>query len=151
MTLSIRRATPEDLPRIVELLQQLSLDAPREEVASPLPDAYRRAFEEVAADWRQQLLVAEAEGRIVATLTLVVVPNLSYRGRPWAVIENIVVDAGERGSGYGETLMRHAVEEARRAGCYRVSLTCNKRRAEARRFYERLGFVATHEGYRIMF
>jgi N-acetylglutamate synthase-like GNAT family acetyltransferase len=151
MGLRIRRATADDLPRIVEMLQQLSLDVLREDPGPPLPEAYQRAFEEVAADSRQQVLVAEAEGRVVATLTLVIVPNLSYRARSWAIVENIVVDEGERDKRYGESLMRHAVEEARQAGCYRVSLTCNKGRADARRFYERLGFVATHEGYRITF
>jgi GNAT superfamily N-acetyltransferase len=52
--------------------------------------------------------------------------------------------------GYGESLMRYAIEEARRAGCYKVSLTSNKRRAEAHRFYEKMGFTATHEGFRLL-
>ncbi|MBI4571196.1 MAG: GNAT family N-acetyltransferase, partial [Chloroflexi bacterium] len=60
-----------------------------------------------------------------------------------------VVDEAVRGSGYGELLLRHALEEARRAGCYKLSLTSNKQRQDAHRFYQRLGFRATHEGFRV--
>ena len=95
--LTIRRASEADLPRIVNLLSQLSLgddrDSPVGEVrvppedargAEPLPKSYRAAFHQIRADHRQQLLVAEAEGHVVATATLGIVPNLSYRGRHWA-------------------------------------------------------------------
>jgi GNAT superfamily N-acetyltransferase len=149
--LTIRRAGEADLPRVVELLSQLSLDDDRDSAAETLPESYRAAFHEVQADPRQQLLVAEAEGHVVATATLGIVPNLSYRGRPWAFIESIVVDYPARGKSYGEALVRYAIEEARRAGCYKVSLTSNKRRSEAHRFYEKLGFTATHEGFRLTF
>ncbi len=147
----IRRATEADLPRLVELLQQLSLGDNRELPAEPLPESYRAALRQIEADPRQRLLVAECEGRVVATLTLGIVPNLSHRGRPWAFVENVVVDAAERSKGYGEVLMRYAIEEARVAGCYKLVLTSNKRRHEAHRFYERLGFVASHEGFRMLF
>jgi N-acetylglutamate synthase-like GNAT family acetyltransferase len=146
---AIRRASEADLPRIVELLSQLSLDDGRDSPADPLPESYRTALREIQADPRQQLLVAEAEGRLVATATLGIVPNLSYRGKPWAFVESIVVDDWARGRGYGEALVRYAIQEARRAGCYKVSLTSNKRRSEAHRFYEKLGFTASHEGFRL--
>jgi GNAT superfamily N-acetyltransferase len=145
----VRHATEADLPRIVELLALLALDEPREELGPPLPEAYRRAFQQIQADPNQRLLVAEAGGRVVGTASLLIVPNLSHRGRPYAIVENVVVDAAERGGGHGELLLRHAMEEARRAGCYKLSLTSNKRRKDAHRFYERLGFRATHEGYRV--
>jgi GNAT superfamily N-acetyltransferase len=147
---TIRRATEADLPRIVELLSQLSLDDDRDSPAEPLPESYRAAFRQIEADPRQQLLVAEAEGRVVATGTLGIVPNLSYRGRPWAFVEGLVVDSSARGKGYGEGLLRYAIEEARHAGCYKVSLTSNKRRTEAHRFYQKMGFAATHEGFRVL-
>ena len=148
----IRLARTEDLPVLIDMYQDLSLEGEsREEVSRPLPEAYGEAFQQIEADPRHHLLVAEAGGRIMATLVLIIVPNLTHVGRPWAVIENMVVARDERGKGYGEALMRHAVEEARRAGCYKVSLTSNKRRLDAHRFYERLGFVATHEGYRLTF
>ena len=147
----MRHATEADLPRIVELLAQLSLDESREELGPPLPETCRRAFQQIQADPNQRLLVAEAGGRVVGTASLLIVPNLSHQGRPYAIVENVVVDATERGAGYGELLLRHAMEEARRAGCYKLSLTSNKRRTEAHRFYGRLGFQATHEGFRIEF
>jgi GNAT superfamily N-acetyltransferase len=148
--LTIRRAAETDLPRIVELLSQLALDDDRDSPVDPLPEDYRAAFIQVQADPRQRLLVADVGGRVMATATLGIVPNLSYRGRPWAFVEGLVVDSSARGKGYGEALVRYAIEEARRAGCYKVSLTSNKRRSEAHRFYEKLGFVATHEGFRIL-
>ena len=146
---TVRDATEADLPRIVELLAQLALDGrAREASDSALTETYRRAFQSVAADPRQRLLVVEARGRLIGTATLIIIPNLSYRGRPYGIVENIVVDAAERGLGYGELLLRTAIDEARQAGCYKLSLTSNKRRKDAHRFYERVGFKATHEGYR---
>jgi len=150
-TALIRDATEDDLPRIVELLAQLSLDAPREELGPPLPDSYRAAFREIEADPNERLLVAEAGGHIVGSAAFLVVRNLSHQGRPYAVIENVVVDAAERGAGYGEQLLRYAIAQARAAGCYKLSLTSNKERKDAHRFYERLGFRATHEGFRVDF
>ena len=148
---TVRDATADDLPRIVELLAQLSPDEPREELGPPLPEVYQRAFREMVADSGQRLLVAEPDGRIVGTVALVIIPNLTHQGRPYAIVENVVVDAAERSAGYGELLLRYAMEEARRAGCYKLSVTSNKRRKDAHRFYERLGFDATHEGYRVEF
>ena len=145
----VREAVEGDLPRLVELLTQLSLDEPREALGPPLPESYRDAFAEIAADPRQRLFVLEAEGHIVGSLVLVVVPNLTHQGRPYAMVENVVVDEAERGKRYGELLMRHAIDEAHRAGCYKLSLTSNKQRPDAHRFYERLGFRATSEGFRV--
>ena len=147
---TVRDATETDLPRIVELLAQLALDGrPREASDLALPETYRQAFQSVAADSRQRLLVVETRRRLIGTATLVIIPNLSYRGRPYGIVENIVVDAAERGLGYGELLLHTAIDEARRAGCYKLSLTSNKRRRDAHRVYERVGFKATHEGYRL--
>jgi GNAT superfamily N-acetyltransferase len=147
----IRRATEADLPRLVELLQQLSLSDNRESPTTPLPESYRAALRQIEADPRQQMLVAERQGRIAATLVLGIVANLSHRGRPWAFIENVVVDSAERGKGYGEALMRYAIDQARTAGCYKLVLTSNKQRLDAHRFYQRLGFEASHEGFRMLF
>ena len=149
MSVAIRRATAADLPRIVELLQQLSIDEPREDVESSVPAAYREAFATIDGDPAQHLLVAEQDGRVVGTLVVVVIPNLSHRAKPWAVAENVVVDGGARGRGIGEALIREATVIARRAGCFKLSLTSNKARSEAHRFYGRLGFRATHEGFRL--
>jgi ribosomal protein S18 acetylase RimI-like enzyme len=149
MAIKVRQAVESDLPRVVELLAQLGPDDPeREDTSSPLPYYYHLVFREMGQG-KQRLLVAESRGRIVGTLVLVIVPNLSHKSTPYAIIENVVVDARHRSKGYGEALIRHAVQEAREAGCYKVSLTSNKLRTEAHRFYERLGFERTHEAFRI--
>ena len=145
----VRDATEADLPRLVQLLAQLSLTTPREDPGSPLAESYLRAFREIEADPRQRLLVVEVAEQVTGSATLIIVPNLSHEGRPYAIVENVVVDASARGAGYGELLLRYVIEEARRAGCYKLSLTSNKRRTDAHRFYQRLGLQATSEGYRV--
>jgi GNAT superfamily N-acetyltransferase len=147
----IRLATHDDLPRLVELLAQLSFDTPLERIGERPSDEHRRALQEIANDPRQRLFVVEAGGRIVGTACLVIVPNLSHEGAPYAIVENVVVDAASRSAGYGELLMRHVITEARSAGCYKLALTSQKQRLDAHRFYQRLGFRATHEGFRIAF
>lgn len=149
MELNIRRATADDLPQLVALLQQESLDEPREDPSTPLPGAYHEAFTQIAADPRQHLLIAETPAQLVGSVVLIIVPNLSYHGRPWALLENMIVDEARRGRRIGEALVRHAENLARDAGCYKLTLTSNKRRTDAHRFYERLGFARTHEGFRI--
>lgn len=149
--LLIRSATRDDLKPLIALLAQLSLDAPREDLGPPLPDAYARTLDIILDDPRQTLLVAEVDGRLAGTAVLVIVSNLSYRARPYAIIENIVVDAASRGRGIGEAIVQRAIGVARDAGCYKVSLTTNLRRVESHRFYERLGFKQTHLGFRIDF
>lgn len=151
MSLTIRHATAEDLPRLIALYQQLSLDDAREEPGPPLPETYLLTFQRIKADPDYHVLVGEMDGRIVGSVTVIVVPNLTYRARPWAEIENMVVDETERGHGYGAALVQEAVEIARDAGCYRISLTSNNRRTDAHAFYKRLGFAATHQGFRINF
>jgi GNAT superfamily N-acetyltransferase len=148
----VREATEADLPRIVELLAQLDpADPEREDLRSPLAYDYHLAFRRIDATPGLDVLTIEDGGQIVGTLALVIVPNLSHRGAPYAIIENVVVDEAHRSHGHGEALILEAVERARKAGCYKVSLTSNKRREDAHRFYKRLGFEATHEGFRIVF
>ncbi len=144
---SVREARREDLPALVALLQQMSLDAPREEPGPPLPSEYARAFADIDADPRTRLLVAEVDGRVLGTASFALFPSLSYRGRPHAVIENVVVDAPSRGKGIGEALIARCLDLAREAGCARLSLVTDKRRTDAHRFYERLGFTPSHLGY----
>jgi GNAT superfamily N-acetyltransferase len=144
----VRDARPEDLPRIVALLQQLAEQGEHPEMEGPLvTDRHEAALRDLAADPRARLLVLEAEGRVMGSLAVYVLPNLSHGGRPFAIVENVIVDGAARGSGYGRLLMDRAVDLARDAGCYKVSLTSNNRRAAAHRFYERIGFTGTHRGF----
>lgn len=145
----IRDATEEDLPALVALLDQLTLDVPREDIGPPLPQVYVDAFRRIEADGTQRLLVLEIDGRIVGSLVLLTTPNLTHKGKPYATIENVVVDESARGQRYGERLMQYAIDEAKAAGCYKLQLTSHQSRTDAHRFYERLGFISTHEAYRI--
>ena len=146
----VRRATEADLPRIVALLQQLSLDgAQREDPGPPLPQNYVDTFRVIDADPNNDLLVAEHHGEIAGTFQLTIIPALRRGGIRTAMVEAVVVDERVRGQRVGEAMMRWAVDEARRRGCDNVHLTSNKARTDAHRFYERLGFQKTHEGLRL--
>ncbi len=149
MSLQIRNAARDDLPRLIQLLAQLSLDEQREDLTEPAPTAYGAALDEILADPSQKLLVTVEDELIVGMAAFIRAANLSHVGRPWALVEDVVVDASHRGKGYGEALLRRAIELAREGGCYKLVLTSNKARTDAHRFYRRLGFNATHEGFRI--
>ena len=142
----IRAARPADLATIVEMLADDALGATREEHRDPLPSAYAEAFEAIAVDANNSVLVAEEDGRVVAVLQITVIPSLTYAGRPRGQIEGVRVRADRRGTGVGRALVEHAVEHAVARGCHVVQLTTDKRRPDALRFYESLGFAATHEG-----
>jgi GNAT superfamily N-acetyltransferase len=145
-----RLATAADLPAIVRLLADDALGAQRERLEDPLPAAYLAAFEAIARDANNEVVVAEdAQGAAVAVLQLTFTPHLTHQGGWRATIEGVRVDARLRGSGLGRRLMAWAIDRARVRGCHLVQLTTDKQRPEARRFYESLGFVASHEGMKI--
>jgi GNAT superfamily N-acetyltransferase len=147
-TATIRDARTDDIPRLLELYFQLSGSGqqPEREVR-PLVDGHRAALERIVVDPNADLFVLEAEGRVVATYALYVLPNLSHGGQPFAIVENVVVDDALRGRGLGRLLMDHALARARQAGCYKVGLTSNNKRAPAHAFYESIGFEQTHKGF----
>jgi len=145
----IRPALREDVPAIVALLADDPLGRTREDYADPLPDNYWRAFDEIGAQPGNLLLVAERAGAVAGCLQLTVIPGLSRRGMKRGLIEGVRVGPGERGQGLGERLVRHAIDIARAEGCGLVQLTSDKSRAGAHRFYERLGFAASHVGMKL--
>ena len=146
-SLTIRSCREKDLSAVIELLAQLSLGTQREAASLDYFDQYRLAFQDIQADSRQTLLVAETGGKIVGTICFIVVPSLAYRGAPYAIVESMVVDTAARGKRYGEQLIQHTIQMAREAGCRSLKLTSNKIRHDAHRFYQREGFVADHEGF----
>jgi len=148
-TLRFRAATGADLPAIVRLLADDGLGATRERYAEPLPAAYRDAFAAMQAQGGNDYLLAELDGELAGCLQLTVIPGLSRLGMRRAQIEGVRVDRRFRGCGVGAALFRHAIERARAAGCGLVQLTTDKARPEALRFYERLGFAASHEGLKL--
>lgn len=147
----LRRATAGHLAELVALLAGDVLGATREALdpAGEELVAYRRAFDRIDAD-PAHLLVAAVEGtEIVGTLQLSVLPGLSRRGSLRGQIESVHVRGDRRGRGLGAAMIGWAVEEAGRRGCGMVQLTSNKVRTDAHRFYGRLGFEATHEGFKL--
>ena len=144
-----RRATREDLPAIVAMLAADPLGAQRETFASPLPASYYAAFEAIDRDPNNELVVTELDGHIVGVLQMTFIPYLTYRGRPRALIEGVRVSSEVRSQGIGRTLFLWAIERARERGCHMLQLTSDKARPDAIRFYESLGFVASHEGMKL--
>ncbi|MYS33924.1 acetyltransferase (GNAT) family protein [Streptomyces sp. KhCrAH-43] len=145
--LDIRRATADDLAEIVALLADDPLGAQRESPDDLAP--YRAAFRRLADDTNQHMMVAVRAERVVGTLQLTVIPGLSRRGSTRSVIEGVRIHADERGNGLGTRLIQWAVDESRRQGCQLVQLTSDVSRTDAHRFYERLGFVASHVGFKL--
>lgn len=147
--LIFRSALRADVPAIVGLLADDPLGSGRETVSEEVDAAYWRAFDVLEADPRTSVIVAELAGEIVGTMHLIVFPTLSRRGAWRMEIEAVRVSAGHRGAGLGRRMISWALAEARAQGCELVQLTTDKRRSDARRFYESLGFAATHEGMKL--
>lgn len=145
--LEIRPATEEDVPEIVAMLADDPLGGQRESPDDLTP--YLAALERLSGDRNQHLVVAVRESRVVGTLQLTIIPGLSRRGATRSVIEGVRVHADERGSGLGTRLVEWAIDESRHQGCQLVQLTSDATRTDAHRFYERLGFEATHVGFKL--
>ncbi|MET9801909.1 GNAT family N-acetyltransferase [Streptomyces sp. NPDC006368] len=145
--LEIRPATPDDLPAIVAMLADDPLGAQRESPDDLTP--YAAAFQRLAADPQQHLVVAVRDDQVVGTLQLTLVPGLSRRGATRSIIEGVRVRTDERGSGLGTRLIEWAIAESRRFDCQLVQLTSDSSRTDAHRFYERLGFEASHLGFKM--
>jgi len=149
---TFRDARRDDVPGIVALLADDVLGTGRE--AGPGRDgqpaeAYWNAFEQVEASPNDRIIVAEADGQVVGVLQLTLIPGLSRQGMLRAQIESVRVGASQRGQGLGHSMIEWAIGQARAAGCGVVQLTSDKQRAGAIRFYESLGFTASHEGLKL--
>lgn len=152
MNLVIREARRDDLAAVVGLV---AADAIRE-VAETVPGdggdvaaEYVTAFDEIAADPRQLLLVGELAGAVVATCQLTFIRQLVYRGGLIAQVESVRTAEQLRGRGIGQALLEYVIAESRRRGAVRLQLTTNNQRVDAHRFYERLGFVRSHVGMKL--
>jgi ribosomal protein S18 acetylase RimI-like enzyme len=146
MELSIRKAKIDDLPTIIHMLADDFLGARREKLQDSLPESYVKAFYEIESDPNNELIVAEQNGEVIGTLQLTYTPSLSYQGGKRATVESVRVDTRFRGQGIGREMMLWAIERARAKGCVSMQLTSHADRKEAHRFYENLGFKATHVG-----
>ena len=146
---TFREATLADLPAIVTLLAEDTLGEKREDPSPPLDPAYEAAFHTIAANPDQRQLVAERDGTVIGTMQLTFIPGIAFRGAWRGQIEAVRVAGALRGQGIGGEMIDWAVEQCRARGCRMVQLTSDKSRTAAHRFYERLGWARSHEGFKI--
>lgn len=147
--LTFREATAADLTAIVAMLADDPLGAAREDLSQPLNPGYTAAFHAMVAEPNQHLMVAEDGAEVVGTFQLTFIPGLSNKGAWRAQVEGVRVRSDRRGAGIGEAMMGQAAALARGKGCRVLQLTTDKSRRDAHRFYERLGFKGSHEGYKL--
>jgi len=145
----VRRASRDDVPSIVRMLADDPLGARREAYTSPLPESYYLAFEVIVRDSNNELVVAEIEGRVIGVLQMTFIPYMTYRGSWRALIEGVRISSEVRSSGIGRKLFGWAIDRAGQRKCHLLQLTSDKARPDAIRFYESLGFVASHEGMKL--
>ncbi|MFE4636154.1 GNAT family N-acetyltransferase [Streptomyces sp. NPDC056773] len=153
-----RTATRQDLPAVLALLAQddapgaespESPEVPEVPEVPEITEAHERAFAAIEADPRNEMLVLEEAGDLLGCLQLTYIPGLGQGGRERALVEAVRIRADRRGAGLGARLMELAADRARERGCGLMQLTSNKRRTAAHRFYERLGWARSHEGFKL--
>ena len=145
-----RKATKEDLPAIIEMIANDALGQLRERFEDPLPKEYYSAFERINTDKNQELIVIEnSEGDVVATFQLSFLQYLTYVGGIRCLVENVHVREDQTGKGIGKQMFQWIIERAKEKNVHLIQLTSNKLRPNAIRFYEGIGFKATHEGFKL--
>jgi len=149
MQLVFRKALPADIPCLVSMLSDDELGALREDGSRPLNQKYLQAFAEIESDANNELTVVESDGEVVGMLQLTFIPYLTYIGSWRCLIEGVRIHSDHRGQGLGAKFLQWAIERARERDCRIVQLTSDKKRPSALRFYESLGFKATHEGFKL--
>ena len=147
--LSYRDATSADLGFIVRLIVDDSVVATNDEPDRPDHPRYLAALKVIDADPNQRLVVAELDGHPVGTLQLTYIPGIARLGETRCLVEAVHIAPTHRNLGLGSEMIDWAIAEARARGCGLVQLTSNKKRLDAHRFYERLGFKKSHEGFKL--
>jgi ribosomal protein S18 acetylase RimI-like enzyme len=151
MKLTFREAAERDLDSIVKMLSDDVLGSKRERYVKPLPESYLKAFRAIEADPNNELIVACLDEEVVGVQQVTFTPYLTHQGGWRATIEGVRTASTVRGQGAGTEMIKYAIKRAKDRGCHLVQLTTDKQRPEALRFYEKLGFQATHEGLKLKF
>ena len=150
--MKFRKATVTDVSAIVGMIADDELGKTRENFRDPLPTEYLKAFENINADQNQELIVVENDNaEVVGTLQLSFIQYLTYRGVIRAQIEAVRIRKDQRGLGIGKTVFEWAIDRAKKRNAHLLQLTTDKKRPQAIKFYEDLGFKASHEGMKIHF
>jgi N-acetylglutamate synthase-like GNAT family acetyltransferase len=147
--ITVRKATISDLPTVISLLSDDQLGSTREEIKHPLPLFYRQAFERIKKETGNDFYVALIGGDIVGCMQLTFISGLSRKGMTRLQIESVRVASELRSKSIGRQMMKYAIELAKSSGCGLVQLTTDQTRKDAHRFYEKLGFTASHVGMKL--
>jgi GNAT superfamily N-acetyltransferase len=146
---TFRRAQAADIPAIIALLADDGLGRQREDANSPPNPKYLEAFQAIDADPHQLQVVAALGDEVIGTMQLTFIPGLSRKGAWRGQIEGVRIRATHRGSGLGRQMFEWAIDQCRAKGCDLVQLTTDRKRLDAHRFYEKLGFAGSHIGYKL--
>lgn len=149
MQLIFREANETDLPELVKMLANDQLGKTREDFSTPIHTSYIEVLKRISADPNNELMVVESDNKIIGMLQITFIPYLTHKGSWRCLIEGVRVHEDYRGKGLGSQFVEWAIDRARQKGCKIVQLTSNKQRQDAIRFYNRLGFEATHEGFKL--
>ena len=150
--MKFKKARAKDVPAIVEMIADDPLGSKRENYTIPLPKTYYDAFEQIDSDKNQELTLVENEaGQIIAVFQMTFIPYLTYQGGIRAQIEGVRVRKDHRGLDIGKTIFIWAIQRAKERNAHLLQLTTDKKRPDAIRFYESLGFKATHQGMKMHF
>jgi GNAT superfamily N-acetyltransferase len=144
-----RNAVESDLPALVHMLVDDNLGRTREDSSTTLNRKYIDAFNSICSDPNNELIVACNNGNIVGMLQLTFIPYLTYIGSWRCLVEGVRIHSGYRGHGLGKRLFQWAISRTQERNCHLIQLTSDKMRSDALRFYESLGFVASHEGFKL--
>ncbi len=145
-----RSATRQDLRQIINMLADDKLGALREDASEPINQAYLDAVESIRHDPNNMLIVAVLKDQVMGIVQLTFIPNLSYIGRWRVQIEGVRIHKKHRSLGIGQQIIEHAIKLSKTKNCHMVQLTANKSRTKSIDFYQQLGFVASHEGFKYM-
>jgi GNAT superfamily N-acetyltransferase len=148
-TITVRDAEHPDVNQLLELYRELAEGDPARAPGDAA--AARSALSPILSDGNHHMCVATANGRVVGAAELIVVANLTHHCQPWAVIENVIVEQSARGNGTGTQLLEHLLTIACEHRCYKVQLHSGKQRSDAHRVYQRLGFRAVAEGFKLYY
>lgn len=149
MNLDYRQATEGDISVLIQMLSDDALGKLREDHSTPLNPCYLTAMKHIQNDPNNELTVVEYDGEIVGMLQLTFIPYLTYKGSWRCLIEGVRIKKQFRGQGLGTQFFEWAIERAKEKKCHIIQLTSDKQRADAIRFYENLGFTASHEGFKL--
>jgi len=150
--MKFRKATKNDVSKIVEMIADDELGKTRENFQNPLPKEYLNAFKNIDSDKNQELIVVEDENyEVIGTLQLSFIQYLTYRGGIRAQIEAVRIRKDQRGIGLGKKMVEWSINRAQERNAHLLQLTTDKKRPKAIKFYKDLGFKPTHEGMKMHF